>query len=85
LPRLLQVKEECRGVAVSRVDLVPDRRRPGFFQVTRRKRCLPGPEWTDDPNHRVFALLVEQRELPLARDGFMKSWSCQLGKLRSLL
>ena len=59
--------EERRGIAVARIDVVPDGGEPPRIEVAREQRAFSRARRTGDPQRGMLAPLVEQPEQALAR------------------
>ena len=75
-----QVIEECRGVSVAAVDVIPQAAQPSAFQVTRDQRGLACSGRPVHPDQRMRALPVEQREQSLAWQRAEQPGPAELGQ-----
>ena len=62
LCRLAQIVEERRWIGVAAIHLIPETRHFARLQIRCDERGLSRARWPGDPNDRVLAALVQERE-----------------------
>ena len=73
-----KVMEECRGIAVARIHLVPGVCVAAGRQVGRDQSGLSRTGWRVDPHQWTCACAVQAREQPFARHRLMGARTGQL-------